>query len=344
VTMGLLPLLHASGLLRLTAGKPVSDPVELMGIQFPNRIGLAAGLDKNARHLRELMAMGFGFVEAGTVTPQAQPGNPKPRMFRLPQRNAVINRMGFNNEGLVAFENNVRRLVASTSSAARPVLGLNIGKNATTPIDNAVNDYLLGLRGVYPYADYVAINISSPNTANLRELQQQNELDNMLSALSQEREQLSRTHGRRVPLTVKIAPDLTPEQATVIARTLPAHNIDGVIATNTTLSRDAVSGIKHGNEKGGLSGAPVKEMSNNVIRLLRAELPPGFPIIGVGGIMSRDDARDKLEAGADLLQLYTGLIYQGPALVNECAETARFYFRDLTFELTEATDASESAD
>jgi dihydroorotate dehydrogenase len=299
----------------------VSDPVTVAGLRFPNRLGLAAGLDKNGRCIDGLGAMGFGFIEVGTVTPKAQPGNPRPRMFRLPQANALINRLGFNNEGLDAFLANVQR--ARSFRAAGGVLGLNIGKNASTPIEHAVDDYLIGLAGVYPHADYVTVNISSPNTKNLRELQADEALAALLSALQARREELARQHGRRVPIFVKIAPDLDEAQIEAIAAALRAHGIDGVIATNTTISREAVQGLPHATETGGLSGAPVLEASNRVIRLLRAALGSGFPIIGVGGVMTGADARAKLAAGADLVQIYTGLIYRGAALVSEAAKALK---------------------
>jgi len=296
----------------------VNDPVTVAGLRFPNRIGLAAGLDKNGRCIDGLGAMGFGFIEVGTVTPKAQPGNPKPRMFRLPQATALINRLGFNNEGLDAFLANVKR--ARSFRAAGGVLGLNIGKNAATPIENAVDDYLIGLAGVYPHADYVTVNISSPNTKNLRALQSDEALDALLSALQARRGQLQQQHGRAVPMFVKIAPDLDEAQVKLIAATLRKNGIDGVIATNTTVSREAVQGLPHAEETGGLSGTPVLEASNRVIRQLRAELGTGYPIIGVGGVTSGTTARAKLEAGADLVQIYTGLIYRGPALVKEAAQ------------------------
>ncbi len=299
----------------LWARPRVPDAVTLAGLPFPNRIGLAAGLDKNGRCIDGLGAMGFGFIEVGTVTPKAQPGNPKPRMFRLPQAQALINRLGFNNEGLAAFVANVRR--ARSFRAGGGVLGLNIGKNASTPIENAADDYLLALEGVFPHADYVAVNISSPNTKNLRELQSDTALDALLSALAQRRDELAQRHGRRVPMFVKIAPDLEADQVALIAATLLRQKMDGVIATNTTTSREAVKGLPHAEEAGGLSGRPVLQASNAVIRSLRAALGPAFPIIGVGGVMSGADARAKREAGADLVQIYTGLIYQGPALVQE---------------------------
>jgi len=295
----------------------IADPVTVAGLTFPNRVGLAAGLDKNGRCIDGLGAMGFGFIEVGTVTPKAQPGNPKPRMFRLPQANALINRLGFNNEGLNTFVANVRR--AKSFRAAGGVLGLNIGKNAATAIEHAADDYLLGLAGVYPHADYVSVNISSPNTKNLRELQGDAALDALLGALQERRAQLAREHGRPVPMFVKIAPDLDEAQVKLIAATLRRHGVDGVIATNTTLAREAVKGLPHADEAGGLSGAPVAEQSNRVIAQLRAELGLAYPIIGVGGVMSGADAVAKRAAGADLVQIYTGLIYKGPALVAEAA-------------------------
>jgi len=302
----------------------VSDPIELAGLKFPNRVGLAAGLDKNARCIDGLAAMGFGFVEVGTVTPKGQPGNPKPRMFRLPEANALINRLGFNNEGLDAFLANVRR-----SSVRKPgaqgglLLGLNIGKNAATPIENAVDDYLTCLDGVYPHADYVTVNISSPNTKNLRALQSDEALDALLGRIAERREALATQHGKRVPIFVKIAPDLDEAQVAVIAATLQRHAMDGVVATNTTLSRDAVKGMRHAEEAGGLSGAPVLQASNRVITQLRAALGKGFPIIGVGGILSGADAVSKIQAGADVVQIYTGLIYKGPELVTQAAQAIK---------------------
>jgi len=298
----------------------VDDPITLAGLRFPNRVGMAAGLDKNARCIDGLGAMGFGFVEVGTVTPLAQPGNPRPRMFRLPAAKALINRMGFNNDGLEAFIANVQRATFRRKTQGSPMLlGLNIGKNAATPIERATDDYLIGLAGVYPHADYVTINISSPNTKNLRTLQSDEALDALLGAIDARREALAQQHGKRVPIFVKIAPDLDQEQIKVIAATLQRHKMDGVIATNTTLSRDAVQGLPHAEEAGGLSGAPVLAMSNRVIRQLRAALGQGYPIIGVGGILSAEDAVSKIEAGADLVQIYTGLIYQGPELVKQAA-------------------------
>ncbi|MFN0183155.1 MAG: quinone-dependent dihydroorotate dehydrogenase, partial [Aquabacterium sp.] len=299
----------------------VRDPVDVAGLRFPNRIGLAAGLDKNGRCIDGLGAMGFGFIEVGTVTPLAQPGNPKPRMFRMPRAEALINRMGFNNDGLAAFVANVRR--SRRFRAGGGVLGLNIGKNAATPIEKAADDYLAALDGVYPHADYVTVNISSPNTKNLRALQADDALDALLGALRDRCGTLAQLHGRRVPMFLKIAPDLDVEQIAAIAQALRRHAIDGVIATNTTLSRTAVQGLPHADEAGGLSGAPVREASNAVIRTLRAALGPGFPIIGVGGVMSAADAVAKRDAGADLVLIYTGLFYAGPALVPACARALR---------------------
>ncbi len=302
----------------------VDDPVTLAGLIFPNRVGLAAGLDKNARCIDGLAAMGFGFIEVGTVTPLAQNGNPKPRMFRLPEANALINRLGFNNDGLDAFLANVqksavRRQGTNNKAENKVLLGLNIGKNAATSIQNAVDDYLICLGGVYPHADYVSVNISSPNTKNLRALQSDEALDALLGRIAERRETLAKEHGKRVPIFVKIAPDLDEAQVSVIAATLKRHGMDGVVATNTTLSREAVQGLRHADETGGLSGAPVLEMSNRVIRQLRAALGKAYPIIGVGGILSAEDAVSKIEAGADVVQIYTGLIYQGPGLVKQAA-------------------------
>jgi dihydroorotate dehydrogenase len=316
LTLDALARLQNTPLQCLWSQTRVNDPVTLAGLRFPNRVGLAAGLDKNGRCIDGLGAMGFGFIEVGTVTPKGQPGNAKPRMFRLPEAGALINRLGFNNEGLDAFLANVQRARFRQQGG---ILGLNIGKNAVTPIEQAADDYLAGLEGVFPHADYVTVNISSPNTKNLRQLQSDEALDALLGRLQERRQQLIARHGRSVPMFVKIAPDLDETQVGVIAETLRRNAIDGVIATNTTLARDAVQGLRHAEEAGGLSGRPVLEASNRVIRQLRAALGAAYPIIGVGGVMSAEDARSKRDAGADLVQIYTGLIYGGPALVPACA-------------------------
>ncbi|AMM26540.1 quinone-dependent dihydroorotate dehydrogenase [Variovorax sp. PAMC 28711] len=324
LTLGALARTQNTPLACAYASPRVDDPVTLAGLNFPNRIGLAAGLDKNARCIDAFSAMGFGFVEVGTVTPKPQPGSAKPRIFRLPQRDALINRLGFNNDGLDAFVANVQRARFRKSTAKTPMLlGLNIGKNGATPIERATDDYLIALDGVYPHADYVAVNISSPNTANLRTLQSDEALDTLLGAVASRREELTALHGKRVPLFVKIAPDLDAAQIAVIAAALQRHGMDGVIASNTTLSREAVSGLPHAEETGGLSGAPVREASNRVIAQFRAALGPGYPIIGVGGVLSGADAKAKIAAGADVVQMYTGLIYRGPALVREAAQALR---------------------
>ena len=301
----------------LWSQRRIDDPLTLVGLRFPNRVGLAAGLDKNGRCIDGFGAMGFGFIEVGTVTPLGQPGNPKPRIFRLPQAHALINRLGFNNGGLDAFVANVQR--ARSFRAAGGLVGLNIGKNAATPMARAVDDYLVALAGVYPHADYVSVNISSPNTQNLRALQSDEALDGLLSALQARRLELARQHGKTVPIFVKIAPDLDGHQVGVIAATLARHRIDGVIATNTTIARDAVKSLRHGDEAGGLSGAPVFEASNRGIAPLRAALGAAYPIIGVGGVMSAADARAQVAAGADLVQIYTGFVYHGPALISGAA-------------------------
>ncbi len=316
LTLGALARMQRTPLICAVTQPRVDAPVTVAGLRFPNRIGLAAGLDKNGRCIDGLAAMGFGFIEVGTVTPLAQAGNPKPRMFRLPQARALINRLGFNNDGLQAFVANVKRARFRSGGG---ILGLNIGKNAATPIERAAGDYLRCLDGVYPHADYVAVNISSPNTKDLRSLQGDQALDALLAALRERRDALAQVHGRSVPLFVKIAPDLEPAQIDAIAATLRANAIDGVIATNTTVAREAVAALPHGTEPGGLSGAPVFEASNRVIAALRAALGPAYPIIGVGGVMSAADARAKMAAGADLVQLYTGFIYAGPELIESAA-------------------------
>jgi dihydroorotate dehydrogenase len=342
VTMAALAMTQHSPLRLAFAGRRIEDPVEVAGLRFPNRVGLAAGLDKNARCIDGLGAMGFGFVEVGTVTPQPQPGNPKPRMFRLPEARALINRLGFNNDGIAAFVHNVQRSELRRKKNSKMILGLNIGKNAATAIEEATGDYLKCLDAVYPHADYVTVNISSPNTKNLRTLQSDAALDSLLGAIAERRELLAVLNGedngkgcvspRYTPIFLKIAPDLDETQVAVVAATLKRHGTDskgrvtnawGVIATNTTTQREAVKGMDHAEETGGLSGAPVLEMSNRVIAQLRGALGPHFPIIGVGGIMSADDAVSKIRAGADLVQIYTGLIYQGPRLVHDAAKAIK---------------------
>jgi len=315
--------LKCASALRLTSllPKPKADPRTVMGITFPNPVGLAAGLDKDGTYIDGVAAMGFGSIEVGTVTPRPQPGNPRPRMFRLTAAQALINRMGFNNKGVDALVANVQ--TSRFYQNKEGVLGLNIGKNADTPIERAADDYLICLKKVYPFADYVAVNISSPNTKNLRQLQSESELDALLGALKDAQLRLADEHKRYVPIAIKIAPDIDNEQIHSIASALVRHKMDGVIATNTTITRDAVSGMQHAEEAGGLSGGPVTEMSNHVIRALKAELGGALPIIGVGGIMNGEDAKAKIAAGADLIQLYTGLIYRGPALVKECAAALR---------------------
>ncbi|WP_283743393.1 quinone-dependent dihydroorotate dehydrogenase [Sideroxydans sp. CL21] len=312
-TLDALRTAHCLGTLPFVVKRPADDPRTVMGLNFPNPIGLAAGLDKNGGYIDPLAALGFGFIEIGTVTPRPQPGNPKPRLFRLPQAQGIINRMGFNNDGVDALIGNVKR------AKFKGILGINIGKNADTPIEKAADDYLICLRKVYAYASYVAINISSPNTKNLRQLQGGDELDALLAQLKAEQEKLAQQHGKYVPLAVKIAPDLDADQIKNIAALLIKHRIDGVIATNTTLSREGVENLPHGNETGGLSGAPVREKSTAVIRQLAAELRGALPIIGVGGILKGADALEKMQAGAALVQMYSGMIYRGWDLVAESA-------------------------
>lgn len=293
---------------------PPGHARRLMGLDFPNPVGLAAGLDKNGEYIDALAALGFGFLEVGTVTPRPQPGNPRPRLFRIVEARAVINRMGFNNDGVDRLAANVRR------ASFRGVLGINIGKNSDTPLERAAEDYVECLRKVYPLASYVTVNISSPNTRGLRDLQNAALLEGLLAAITRERERLADAHGRRVPLAVKIAPDLEVGDLGAIAERLIRYRIDAVIATNTTLARDGVAGLPHADEAGGLSGAPLRERATAVLRQLTSELGGALPIIGAGGIMSGADAREKIAAGASLVQLYTGLIYRGPALIRECIE------------------------
>lgn len=306
-------------LLKHTQGTPLKQayhqcvpdcPVEFLGMQLPNPIGLAAGLDKNGECIDAFAAMGFGFIEVGTVTPKPQPGNPKPRLFRLPEADAIINRMGFNNKGVDYLVEQVKR------SRYRGVLGINIGKNKKTPEDKALDDYLVCLRKVYELASYVTVNISSPNTPGLRELQYGEALDALLAGLKAEQNRLADSTGRYVPMLVKIAPDLSTEEVDSIAQSLIAAEIDGVIATNTTLDRSAVEGLEHADEAGGLSGAVLRQQSCDITRQLADALDGALPIIGVGGIDSEHAALERMDAGAELLQIYTGFIYRGPGLVR----------------------------
>ena len=310
-TLASLDAAHKLGLLKLLP-RATGKPVQVMGIDFPNAVGLAAGMDKDGAHIDALAALGFGFIEIGTVTPRPQPGNPKPRLFRLPAAQAIINRMGFNNLGV---DNLVKNVAASRFNG---VLGINIGKNKDTPNEQAVDDYLACLDKVYARASYVTVNISSPNTQGLRELQKDEALDALLSAIKLRQSELAQQHGKYVPIALKIAPDLDDAQIAAIAALLMMHRIDAVIATNTTLARDAVAGLPNADEAGGLSGAPVREASTRVIRALAHHLEGEVPIIGVGGILSGADAQEKIDAGASLVQLYSGLIYKGPELVREC--------------------------
>ena len=309
-----LSFANSIGLLWLLLKKRVDSPLTVMGIKFPNAIGLAAGLDKNAGHIDALSQCGFGFIEVGTVTPLAQPGNDRPRLFRLAEDNAIINRMGFNNAGVAALINNVKRTHKSC------VLGINIGKNKATPLENAVDDYLICMQQVYDYADYITINISSPNTPGLRDLQHGEGLTRLLTQLKDKQAELEQQTQRYVPLAVKIAPDLDESEIQDIAKRLLSAGIDAVIATNTTNSRPASLTCKAmADEVGGLSGAPVFTLSTHVLKQLVAALEGKIPVIAVGGIFSADDARQKIDAGASLVQIYTGFIYAGPQLVNDCA-------------------------
>lgn len=308
------------GLLRFLVKKPAKDPRNVCGITFPNPVGLAAGLDKDGKHIDALGTLGFGFLEIGTVTPKPQPGNPQPRMFRLPQAQAIINRMGFNNDGVDAC---VKRVRNSAYWQNGGIVGLNIGKNASTPIENAASDYVLAMEAVYEIASYITVNISSPNTQNLRALQGEEMLRSLLGSLHLARESLSDRYGKRKPLFLKIAPDLDVSDINLIADLLLEFGIDAIIATNTTIARDSVKDVEFGMEAGGLSGAPVRLASTEVIRALKARIGDQLPIIGVGGIMSGADAREKISAGASLVQLYSGLIYRGPGLIAECASALK---------------------
>jgi dihydroorotate dehydrogenase len=296
---------------------PLSRPRQVMGLEFPNPVGLAAGLDKNGAYIDALATLGFGFIEVGTVTPRPQSGNPKPRLFRVPEAQGIINRFGFNNDGVDALVKNVQR------ARYRRILGINIGKNFDTPIERATDDYLICLRKVYAHASYVAVNISSPNTRNLRQLQEKEALEGLLAALKQEQAKLADSHGKYVPIALKIAPDLQTEQIIEIADLLLKHKMDAVIATNTTLSREGVEGLPNAEEAGGLSGAPVRLKSTAVIKQLSLALGKDIPIIGVGGILDGLDAEEKIKAGASLVQVYSGLVYRGQTLVREVCAALR---------------------
>ncbi|WP_330947648.1 quinone-dependent dihydroorotate dehydrogenase [Thermomonas sp. LB-4] len=309
---------YRCGLSPLVATPPRPLPTKALGLTFPNPVGLAAGLDKNGAHVDALLSLGFGFVEVGTVTPLPQPGNPRPRMFRLPQQQAVINRLGFNNLGVDVLVRNVER-----AKRRNGLLGINIGKNKDTPNEDAVADYMVCLRRVYPLADYVTVNISSPNTAGLRELQEEQALRKLVGTLREEQEKLAARHGKRVPLLVKIAPDLSENDIDAAARVLGDLAVDGVIATNTTISREGVEGARHAQQAGGLSGAPLMGQATTVLRMLRTRLPDTIPLVGVGGILHGADAATKQAAGALLVQTYTGLVYRGPALIAECVDALR---------------------
>lgn len=306
-----LKLAHRTGLTRLLVKSVKPKPVQVMGLDFPNPLGLAAGLDKHAEYIDALGDLGFGFLEVGGVTPRPQPGNPRPRLFRLPEQEAIINRFGFNSVGIDRFVENLRQ------TSYRGILGVNLGKNKETPLDRAADDYAICLEKIYPHAHFATINVSSPNTPNLRQLQSAAELGPLLGAMHRRREELSQRHGRRVALALKIAPDLSDIEIEIMARTAVEQKMDALIATNTTLSRDSVRGLPHGSEEGGLSGAPLREASTEVIRKLARSLDGALPIIGVGGIMDAQHARDKLAAGATLLQLYCGLVYRGPDVVAD---------------------------
>lgn len=308
------------GLLKHLVGKIPDYPREFCGLNLKNSVGLAAGLDKDGKHIDTLAALGFGFLEIGTVTPLPQAGNAKPRLFRLPNTQGIINRMGFNNDGVDAC---VARVKQSNFFQNGGVIGLNIGKNAITPIENAVDDYLIGLRKVYSIASYVTINISSPNTKNLRQLQQSSELDSLLKSLAHEREVLANQYSKRTPLFLKIAPDLLDDQIKEISDLVKTYQFDAIIATNTTLSRVGVENEPNGHETGGLSGAPVKRLSTLTLHKFASELGGSIPLIGVGGILTANDAKEKIAAGASLIQLYSGLIYKGPELIKECANALK---------------------
>ena len=327
LSLKLLAAISRLGLTKFFDDLPATKPVDVMGLHFSNAVGLAAGLDKNADAFETLGALGFGFVEVGTVTPKGQSGNPKPRLFRLPEHNAIINRMGLNNKG-------VAHMVSRIKSHRYPgILGVNIGKNLTTSVEEAASDYLACLHEVIHYADYITANISSPNTPGLRSLQFGESLTQLIAPLVQARDRYESEHGQRVPLVVKIAPDMTDDEIQLVADTLVAQGVDGIIATNTTLSRDAVAGHKFAGEAGGLSGIPVRHAATHFVRVLADYLKGELSIIGVGGILNGDDALEKLQAGAQLVQIYSGLIYRGPELIKETIACTDSFYRTLDLEL-----------
>ncbi|STZ77030.1 quinone-dependent dihydroorotate dehydrogenase [Bergeriella denitrificans] len=315
LTLDSLKTVHRLGLIPITDHR--TRPTKLMGLNLPNPVGLAAGLDKNGAYIDALGALGFGFIEIGTVTPKAQPGNPQPRLFRVPEHSGIINRMGFNNDGIDAMIKNIE------ASSYQGILGINIGKNAVTPIEQAVDDYLVCLEKSYAYAGYITVNISSPNTKNLRALQGGDELSALLEALKNKQAQLAAAHGKYVPLAVKIAPDLDEAQIADIAHVVKSVEMDGIIATNTTIDKSSLGSHPLAGEQGGLSGLPGRDKSNQVLKLLAEHLDGALPVIGVGGIMEGRDAAEKIRLGASAVQVYSGLVYRGPALIKECLQALR---------------------
>lgn len=317
LTLRWIKWLASSPLNFLIKQTPVENPVEVFGLKFPNRVGLAAGLDKNGACIDAFAALGFGHIEVGTVTPRPQPGNPKPRLFRLPQAQGLINRFGFNNHGVDQLVENVK------NASYKGILGINIGKNFDTPVEKAVDDYMICMEKVYPHASYITVNISSPNTANLRQLQFGEALDELLSAIKDKQNALAEKYSKKVPVLIKIAPDLNDEEVEQLASTFIRHQVDGIIATNTTFSREGVEGLKFADEQGGLSGAPVFDQSTRVLEKLSAIVQEQFPIIGVGGIDSGHSAQAKVNAGAKLVQVYSGFIYKGPGLISQIAKVLK---------------------
>jgi dihydroorotate dehydrogenase len=317
LTLKWLKIIEKSPFRFLIVQPMIKDPVEVFGLTFPNKIGLAAGLDKNGVCIDAFAALGFGHIEIGTVTPRPQPGNPKPRLFRLPKANGIINRFGFNNAGVDQLITNVK------SSKYTGILGINIGKNFDTPVENAVDDYMICMEKVYPYASYITVNISSPNTANLRQLQFGQALEELLIAINKKQEELTKLHNKKIPVLIKIAPDLSEQEVELLAETFSKHQVDGIIATNTTSSRDKVQGLAFAEEQGGLSGAPVFDISTKVLKQLAEKVNGRFPIIGVGGIDDGAKAKLKIDAGASLVQIYSAFIYKGPNLISQIASSLK---------------------